>query len=337
VDEIEIREVDTADEVGLRAWWEVGRIASAHDKADDGWPAWESARLAWTGPDPVRRIPRLSAYAGTDLVGICSIQLDDLDNTHLAFVQPAVLPDERCTGIGSALLTAAEERVRADGRTTILSEVCIPLGADEHHPAPAFARRRGYEVAGMEQVKVADLPATEQTWPALAAHAAERAAGYELVAWRDHAPEEHVEEIVRLYTRFLGEIPLGNVDIRPQVWTVQRFRDNELRALDVGKHHVLVAAVAPDGTLAGYSSLFVTDGRPERAGIDSTLVLPEHRGHRLGLAVKVRLHQETRAHHPAVVHVATGNADVNTWMNAVNEALGYRVVETCLEMQKVLA
>lgn len=333
--DIEVRDVDLADEAALRSFWELGGIASAHDHADDGWPAWESARRGWATRDPVRRLPKLAAYAGDELVGICSLQLDDLDNTHLAFVQPAVHPDRRGRGAGTALLAAAEERVRADGRTTILSEVYTPPDAEEH-PALRFARDRGYAVAGTEEVKVADLPATEHTWPGLADHAAERAAGYELVTWREHAPEEHLEEIARLYTRFLGEIPLGDLDLQPQVWSAQRIRESEQRWLAIGKHQVLVAALAPDGTLAGYSNLFVTEGRPERAGIDSTLVLPEHRGHRLGLALKVRLHQETRAHHPGVRRIATGNAHVNSAMIAVNEALGYRVVETCLEMQKLL-
>jgi GNAT superfamily N-acetyltransferase len=192
-------------------------------------------------------------------------------------------------------------------------------------------------VAGSEEIKVADLAATEDGWPDLAATAAERGAGYELVCWTDRAPEEHVAEIARLYSRFLGEIPLGRVALEPATWTVQRIRESEERWLASGRHQVLVAAVAPDGSLAGYTNLFVLDGRPERAGIDSTLVLPEHRGHRLGLALKVRLHQETRTRHPEVTRIATGNADVNRWMNAVNDQLGYRVVETCFDVQKVLA
>jgi hypothetical protein len=55
------------------------------------------------------------------------------------------------------------------------------------------------------------------------------------------------------------------------------------------------------------------------------------------LALKVRLHQETRTRHPEVTRIATGNADVNRWMNAVNDQLGYRVVETSFDVQKVLA
>lgn len=331
-----MRRVDLADEADVRAYWETGRVISAHDHVDDGWQAWEPSRLAWMTPDPDRRQPKLVAHAGDELVGVCAVQLEDQDNTHLAFLQPMVRPDRRGQGIGSALLAAAEELATGDGRTTLLADVYVPLGA-EGHPALRFAQGHGYVEAGLEEVKVADLAATEDTWPALAAQAAERSGDYTLVSWQEHAPEEHVAEVARLSSRFLGEVPLGDLDLKPLHFTAERIREREDRLAAIGKRQVAVAAVAPDGTLAGSTSLFVTDGRPERAGIDSTLVLPEHRGHRLGLALKVRLHQETRAHHPEVRHVATSNAGVNSFMNAVNEALGYRVVEVCHEMQKVLA
>ena len=40
------------------------------------------------------------------------------------------------------------------------------------------------------------------------------------------------------------------------------------------------------------------------------------------------------ATYPECVSVDTCNAEVNAHMNAVNEALGYRSIETCLELQK---
>lgn len=334
-----VARVEVSDEAALRAWWEVGSVASAHDEVDDYWPAWPTARAGWVRTDPVRRYVRLAAYDGEQVVGIAQLQLEDADNSHLAILRLMVLPDRRGEGLGTTLLEAAEHEAHADARSTVLTSVTVPLGvgSDDDHPHLGFARRHGYAVAGTEEVKVADLPGTEDRWPGLEAQAAEKAAGYGLVCWTDRAPEEHVAEIARLYSRFLGEIPLGDVALKPATWSVERIRESEERWLASGRHQVLVAAVAPDGTLAGYTNLFVLDGRPERAGIDSTLVLPEHRGHRLGLALKVRLHQETRVRHPEVTRIATGNADVNTWMNAVNDQLGYRVVETCFDVQKVLA
>jgi hypothetical protein len=67
-----------------------------------------------------------------------------------------------------------------------------------------------------------------------------------------------------------------------------------------------------------------------------TMVLPDARGHRVGLAMKLATHRALRASYPACTAVVTSNADVNDHMNAVNEALGYRVVERLPEYQKWL-
>ena len=52
--------------------------------------------------------------------------------------------------------------------------------------------------------------------------------------------------------------------------------------------------------------------------------------------LKTATHDLAVASWPALLSVDTSNAEVNTWMNAVNEALGYRTIETLLELQKKL-
>ena len=47
---------------------------------------------------------------------------------------------------------------------------------------------RNGPLAGTEELKVVDLPATEHTWAGLAAHAAERLADYRLVSWAGPHP-----------------------------------------------------------------------------------------------------------------------------------------------------
>ena len=67
-----------------------------------------------------------------------------------------------------------------------------------------------------------------------------------------------------------------------------------------------------------------------------TIVDPAHRGHRLGLALKIATHDLAWRRTPELESVDTSNAEVNTQMNAVNEALGYFTIETLLELQKRL-
>ena len=53
--------------------------------------------------------------------------------------------------------------------------------------------------------------------------------------------------------------------------------------------------------------------------------------------MKLGTHRLVAELFPDCAHVETGNAGVNAAMNAVNEQLGYRVVERCLDVQKRLA
>ena len=52
----------------------------------------------------------------------------------------------------------------------------------------------------------------------------------------------------------------------------------------------------------------------------------EHRGHRLGLRLKLAMLDLLARQEPQVKHILTGNAETNAHMIGINEMLGYRVV-----------
>ena len=58
-----------------------------------------------------------------------------------------------------------------------------------------------------------------------------------------------------------------------------------------------------------------------------TAVIRSHRGHRLGLLVKTAMLELLASAEPQIEWIATGNAATNEHMIAVNEQLGYKVVE----------
>ena len=68
-----------------------------------------------------------------------------------------------------------------------------------------------------------------------------------------------------------------------------------------------------------------------------TLVHPEHRGHRLGMIVKAVNLRTLRAQEPAVRMIDTFNAEVNTHMIAINEAMGFRAVDRWANWQASVA
>ncbi len=115
-------------------------------------------------------------------------------------------------------------------------------------------------------------------------------------------------------------------------YTPERLRETESRRRQSGLFTGTNVAVAPDGSLAGYTQMAGSHDRAEIFQWD-TLVRPGHRGHRLGLATKVANLGWLQARHDASI-VHTWNAEVNAPMLAVNQAMGFRPVEYLGEWQR---
>lgn len=154
------------------------------------------------------------------------------------------------------------------------------------------------------------------------------------MSWRDRCPDEYVESFGGALSRVMSLVPQGDLDLEDRDWTVERVRAAEQRRVQVGLATFESAAVARGGTVVGLTGVRVSMHDPRVAHIGVTMVLPEHRGHRLGLATKLASHRALRAEVPQCRLVTTSNAEVNTHMNAINEAMGYRQLETLVEYHK---
>jgi len=130
-------------------------------------------------------------------------------------------------------------------------------------------------------------------------------------------------------------VPTGELAIEDGEWTPERYLDNERRTAELSRR-LVAAAIAPDGSLVGYTDVSVSRAKTTQASVGITFVLPGHRGHSLGLAIKLASHRALVVALPECEIVRTSNAAVNDHMNAVNEAMGYRQVEDILEVQKQL-
>ena len=85
-----------------------------------------------------------------------------------------------------------------------------------------------------------------------------------------------------------------------------------------------------------YTDLVLPSGAPSKVWQWGTLVDREHRGHRLGMAVKVANLRELQRAHPERETVGTGNDATNSYMVGINVELGFRVVELARMYRKVL-
>jgi GNAT superfamily N-acetyltransferase len=333
VSALQIREIDPRDETALRSWWEVGRDASA-ERPLEAWPVWDVSRALMPVPRTDGRQSLLAAVQDGSTVGSARLWFFGHDNTHLAEAGVWVTPQARRRGIGRALLTEIEARTRADGRTSVIGSAFAPVGADS--PGSLFAAAMGYPVGSHEETKVVDLKTATSGWEPLQDEAAAALGDYRVEVYEGRLPDHHVSGFCALLSAFLGEVPTGDLDLREAEWTPDRLRENEEWAVATGRCLVIAVAVAPDGGLVGFSDAQVHRADPRHAAVGGTLVLPGHRGHRLGLAMKLLTHRRVAELFPECGYVETGNAGVNAPMNTVNERMGYRVVERCLDVQKQL-
>lgn len=241
------------------------------------------------------------------------------DNPTVAVVDLAAHPAHRRTGVGTQLLEAAEQLAARAGRTELIAEVDEPAAGA---PGRAFAVRRGWTCDLVETRRDLVVPWDESRLAAVEADARRAGAGYGVVTWRDRTPEDLVDDRALLARRMTTDAPQGDLPVQEEDWDAARIREYEALHLERGRT-VLSAGAVRDGRLVAFTDLQVALQTPERANQGGTLVLSEHRGHRLGSLVKAAVLRRLAAEHPAVRRITTYNAESNTPMVAVNEALGF--------------
>lgn len=254
------------------------------------------------------------------VAGALRLILPTRDNPDLGIVDVAVHPRHRRRGLGGTLLTEGIRLAAAAGRTELIAELDEP-GPDT--PGRSFALHRGWSRDLVESRRDLELPPDEQRLAELEDQARKAGAGYELVLWRDRTPDELVDDRAVLEQRMSTDAPHGDLPVAEERWDAERIREYEAAHVERGRT-VLSAGAVRDGRLVAFTDLQIPLAQPERAHQAGTLVLSEHRGHRLGALVKVAVLRELAATMPQVRRISTFNSDSNRPMVAVNEALGFR-------------
>lgn len=262
------------------------------------------------GVAPVRGRPvLLAADEGAGVAGL--LLFSEEANRHTAFLDVlAVRPDARRRGVGTALWERVREELLADGRTSVAT--MVGLGG----PGQAFAESLGFEnvlpmasyVQDVPEPRAVEVPATP---------------GYTLLAWHGLTPDGWVRAQAVAHAA-MEDAPTGDMDQQIHDGGAQRLRAVQRLAIDRGGELTTVAAVTDTGEVAAYTVLVLPDPSGPQAVQYDTVVVPGHRGHGLGSAVKQHMLRDAAGRFPALRTIATTVADENTPMRTVNEALGYR-------------
>jgi GNAT superfamily N-acetyltransferase len=276
------------------------------------------------------------ARSGRRIVAQATLETSANQGFDLSWALLGVHPDAEGRGIGRALADAVEDAARAEGRTKIVTYVpgrdldgarlASPTGfgsvsADAR--STRFMHARGYTFEQVERMSRLPLPA--DGLDALFA-AAQEATGpeYRAHTWVDFTPEGWREDRALLATRMSTDAPTAGLEEPEDVWTVERLLASEERRRDNPRRHLVAAAEhVPTGRLVGYTVLSTPRERDRAVMQHATLVLREHRGHRLGMLLKVANLAHLAEYAPGHPSILTFNAEENRPMLDVNEAVGF--------------
>lgn len=229
------------------------------------------------------------------VVGAARVFLPGLDNTDLVQFEMAVAPSARRRGHGTALLRAVRDLATAHCRTLLQTDLDRSFDQpSQQWSGSAFAAARGFRL-GLEDVRRdLQLPTDPEYLAELERRALPCAEGYRISTWFGHTPAEDRPRMATLMARMSTDAPLGDLTYEPEAWDADRVTDQEQHLAALGNQWWTAVAVAPDGAWAGYTQLQWSAHAPERLEQEDTLVLREHRGHRLGLLLKVATLQKCK-------------------------------------------
>jgi GNAT superfamily N-acetyltransferase len=278
--------------------------------------------------------PYLSAVArlrpGGPVVAVLTVHLPEWDNTHLGSVDVVVDPAYRRQGLGRALFDVGVAKVRAAGRRLLLSTTV------KDSPGVEFLAAMGMRPAYLEAYRRLELASAD--WAQLDVEhrrAQERATAYELVRVPTPSPESMLPQLA-VVTGAINDAPTGELDIEDEKYSEERVRAYERAQLHRYRLYRVVARERSSGQLAGHTVMVVDVERPWYADQHDTSVLQAHRGHRLGLLLKIEMLRWLAEAEPQVRIVDTANAADNQHMIAINERLGFRLLRYTQEWQRDL-
>ena len=271
--------------------------------------------------------PAFLARDGDRPIGMSHLQIDTgRGNEHMAWMDDLfVLPADRRTGVGRALLDEGIAIARGADRTLLLSGYA--QGDDD---GAAFAAALGCRLANTERQNRAPTAGLDRSM--LEAWCADAPAGYSLVQYTGRCPDDLVERYVTAETSMNDAPRTSSLD--DFVYTVDVKRRGEAELEADGAVPWFAGAIHDEtGELAGFTELVFRARRSWMIEQEDTVVVPAHRGHGIGRWLKAVNALRVLDEHPEVRVIETWNDGSNRWMLAINDAMGFRPVVTWIEAE----
>jgi GNAT superfamily N-acetyltransferase len=293
----------------------------------------EDALAMLTSTDTSSFFDAFGAYVDGTMVGESILMGGTRHNLDVAQLLMWVDPAHQRQGYGARLLARTEEHARrARGRTVLRAQARVGAGLDHNR---VFAETHGYTVALTEIERRLPLPVDPALVDRLTAESAAHHRDYEIRPYVGRVPAELRTSYVDLANLLEVEMPHGELELEARADTVADLDALEQERESAGRTTVGALAVR-DGVVVAYANASVPGGEARHVDQYGTLVHPDHRGHRLGMAVKCAQLRILVDRFPEREHIGTTNAETNAHMVAINETLGFAVHQVWAELEKRL-
>jgi GNAT superfamily N-acetyltransferase len=310
----------------------VYREISGHD--DHRIPADEL--LPHFAPDEHQRRLMWSIISDGEVVGRVGVDLPLEGDSKVAFWLIELLRDSWGRGIGSAAYELVERTARENGRSVLQSwaehpdapgpRLAAPTGfgdIPEDHAA-RFYLRHGYTLEQIERNSAFDLRGSFDGVERLLAEAQAASPAYRVVQWSVPTPPEYVAGYAWMKSRMVTDAPAADLEFDEETWDAARIAHLDALYSDSGRTRQVTAAQHIEtGELCAFNELVIGKDAAEASHQEDTLVLKEHRGHKLGTLVKCAGLLSWRQLAPQSPRVITYNAEENRPMLDINEAIGF--------------
>jgi mycothiol synthase len=230
----------------------------------------------------------------------------------------SVLAPYRRRGIGRAHLPLMLELLDRHGCHTLTLE-------SEEESGHAFLQWLGAEKKSEGAENRLHIPDVD--WPMMHRWIEEgqkRSPQAKLEVYDDHIPDEMLDEFAPQLSALLNTMPWDDLDHGEIVTTPEVLR-HEYERMDLGglKHHTVLTR-EPNGVISGMTDISWAPHRPKILYQLFTGVRPDSRGRGIGKWIKAYMLDRMHRLYPDAEWIATGNADSNDPMLAINKKMGFQ-------------
>jgi GNAT superfamily N-acetyltransferase len=333
VSELLIRRLDPTSDADMDGFQEVYAAAELAEDPDAALYSREDGIALLSSSDTSSLFEAYGAFVGDRMVGEWILMGSIRDNLEVAQALLWVDPRQRRQGVGTRLLAHLEGHALARGRRIIQAQARV---GDRLEGNRSFAEQHGYTLVMTEIERRLALPPALDRLARLEAEAAPYHRDYEIRAVVGPVPAELRASYVDVRNLLVVEMPHGDLELEAGRDTVADLEALERERADAGRTSVTGLALH-EATVVAYAEASVPGADFRHVDQYGTLVHPDHRGHRLGMAVKCAQLRLLAERFPDRHYIQTSNAEVNAQMVAINVALGFEIHQVWAQFEKRLA